>query len=438
MALRLRPNFLPEFACKRGDCRRTCCGGDWTIGLTRKEYDADRSNELGEECRALAERGLRPNPESAGDKDYAYCLMREDGFCVLLTEDKVCGWQKLRDESVGAACNDFPRSYCRFLDDEYVLPTMACEAVAESLLAKPDPVRLVGDSDPPRRHGFHVEIDQQGVDRRPLLRLYPELTGWGLALLQDRRFSLDDRFVLLANAMSLVDWTERSGRVDDLPGAMDRFLRAEHLQQVVDRYDEYPVGPKAFLAVNVNAFVRFMALPRFRERARQALEGLGIEVVETEDGRVRFGQEPVDSEVFLERKAKLAGRERRSWNTSWRASTWQYDARHRAGRVGWLPALQRLLRPAEGHPVWLLRLSPGGRRDGGRDRAGSPDVRPRPRRERTHPRAPEGDSAHGRGFDGRAGEGIVVEDPLAPAVPTTAPPVMSVKPGKQQNILFSC
>jgi len=307
MALRLCPDFLRDFACKRGDCRRTCCGGDWTIGLTRKEYDADRSNELGEECRALAERGLRPNPESAGDKDYAYCLMREDGFCVLLTEDKLCGWQKLRDESVGAACNDFPRSYCRFLDDEYVLPTMACEAVAESLLAKTDPVRLVGDSDPPRRHGFHVEIDQQGVDRRPLLRLYPELTGWGLALLQDRRFSLDDRFVLLANAMSLVDWTERSGRVDDLPGAMDRFLRAEHLQQVVDRYDEYPIGPKAFLAVNVNAFVRFMALPRFRERARQALEGLGIEVVETEDGRVRFGQEPVDSEVFLERKAKLAG-----------------------------------------------------------------------------------------------------------------------------------
>jgi lysine-N-methylase len=307
MALRLCPDFLRDFACKRADCRRSCCDGDWTVGLTREEYDADRSKELGKECRALAERGLRRNPKAAGDRDYAYCLMREDGFCVLLTEDKLCGWQKLRGECVGAACNDFPRAYCRFLDDEYAWPTMACEALAESLLAKTDSVRLVGESDPPRRRSFPVEIDQQGVDRRPLLRLYPELMRWGLALLQDRRFPLDDRFVLLANAMSLIDWMERSGRVNDLPRAMEKFLKAENLQQVVNRYDEYTIGPKAFLAVNVNAFVRFMALPRFREKARKVLEGLGIEVVETEDGRVQCGRKPVDSEVFLERKAKLLG-----------------------------------------------------------------------------------------------------------------------------------
>ena len=307
MAVRLCPDFLRDFACKRGDCRRTCCGGDWTIGLTREEYDADRSEELGEECRALAVRGLRRNPEGTGDGDYAHCVVREDGFCVLLTEDKLCGWRKLRGECPGAACDDFPRAFCRFLDDEYVLPTMACEAVVESLLAKTDPVRLVDEYDPPSRRGFRVEIDRQGVGRRTLLRLYPELIRWGLALLQDRRYSLDDRFVLLANAMSLIDWLERSGRVDDLPLAMDQFLRAENLQQVVNRYGECPIGPKAFLAVSVNAFVRFMTLPRFREKARKALEGLGIEVVETEEGRVQFGQKPVDSEVFLERKEKLAG-----------------------------------------------------------------------------------------------------------------------------------
>ena len=307
MALRLCPDFLRDLACKRADCRRTCCGGDWTIGLTREEYDADRSRELDEECRALAEKGLRRNPRGTGDGDYAYCLVREDGFCALLTDDKLCGWRKLRGECVGAACDDFPRTHCRFLDDEYVLPTLACEAVAESLLAKADPVRLVGESDAPRRRRFPVEIDRRGVERRPILRLYPELIRWGLALLQDRRFSLDDRFVLLANAMSLIDWMERSGRVDDLPRAMEKFLEAENLQQVVNRYGQYAIGPRAFLAVNVNAFVRFMALPRFREKARKVLEGLGIEVVEAEDGRLQLGQEPVDSEVFLERKAKLAG-----------------------------------------------------------------------------------------------------------------------------------
>jgi hypothetical protein len=307
MAQRLCPDFLRDFACKRGDCRRTCCGGDWMISLTREEYDADRSEELGEECRALAEKSLRHNPKGTEDKDYAYCLVRDDGVCVLLTEEKLCGWQKLRGECVGAVCNDFPRTYCQFLDDEYVLPTMACEAVAESLLARTDPIRLVGERDPPRRRRYLVEIDEQGVARRPLLGLYPELIRWGLALLQDRRFSLDDRFVLLANAMSLIDWMERNGRVNDLPGAMDKFLQAENLRQIVNRYGEYPIGPKAFLAVAVNAFVRFMTLPRFQEKARRVLEGLGIEVVTTEDDRLQFGQRPVDSEIFLKRKANLAG-----------------------------------------------------------------------------------------------------------------------------------
>lgn len=307
MALRIGPDFLRDFACKRGDCRRTCCGGDWTIGLTREEYDADTGEEFGEECRALAEKGLRRTPDGGGDEDYAHCVVGEDGSCVLLTEDKLCRWRELRGQCVGAACDDFPRTFFRFLDDEYVLPTLACEAVAEALWTRTDPIRLVGESEPPGRRRFPVEIDQPAVDRRPLLRLYPELVRWGLALLQDRRFSLDDRFVLLASAMSLIDGMERSGRVDDLPAAMDAFLQAENLRRVAARYGERPVGPQAFLAVNVHAFVRFMGLPRFRQPARKVLEGLGVEVVETEDGRLRCGPRPVDREVLLERKARLAG-----------------------------------------------------------------------------------------------------------------------------------
>ena len=64
-------------------------------------------------------------------------------------------------------------------------------------------------------------------------------------MLQDRRFSLDDRFVLLANAMCLIDWMETNSRVGELPDAMDKFLYAENLQQVLHKYDEYSIGPKA-------------------------------------------------------------------------------------------------------------------------------------------------------------------------------------------------
>jgi hypothetical protein len=308
MAQQVYPDFLHVFACKCGDCRRTCCSNDWVISLTKEEFQADRSKELGAECHALGNKYLRRNPNGTGDKDYAHCLIREDGFCTLLTEDKLCAWHKLRGECVSAVCNDFPKMYSLFLEDEYVLPTVACEAVAELLLGKTDPVRLVSESISHRRNHFSAKIDQKDIDRRPLLQLYPELIRWGLAILQDRRFSLDDRFVLLANAMCLIDWMERNSRVGELPDAMDKFLQMENLQQILHRLDKYSIGPKALLAVSVNAFVRFINLSRYQAKARLVLDGLGIEVVETEeDGRVQCGRKLVDSEKYLKRKENLAG-----------------------------------------------------------------------------------------------------------------------------------
>jgi hypothetical protein len=308
MAERFYPDFVRDFACKRGDCRRTCCSGDWIIGLTKEEYQADRSEELGAECQALARKSLRRNPKGTKDKDYAYCLTREDGFCTLLTEDGLCGWQRLRGECVGAVCNEFPKTYSAFLEDEYVLPTVACEAIAEPLLGRQDPIRLFGEDLSQRKKHFTTTIDEKHVDGRPLLKLFPDLIRWGLTLLQDRRFSLDDRFVLLANAMSLIDWMERNGRVDGLPEAMDKFLGIENLQEILSKYDHYKIGPKAFLAVNVNAFFRLINNTRYKANARIVLRGLGMEIVETgEDCHARCVQKPVDSEIFLKRKADLAG-----------------------------------------------------------------------------------------------------------------------------------
>ena len=67
------------------------------------------------------------------------------------------------------------------------------------------------------------------------------------------------------------------------------------------------LAPRRFLAVNVNAFVRFINLPRYQAKARLVLDGLGIEVVETEETAAFSRAEAVDSEKYLKRKVNLAG-----------------------------------------------------------------------------------------------------------------------------------
>jgi lysine-N-methylase len=307
MTQQFYPDFLREFACKCGGCRQTCCR-DWEIRLTKQEFQEYRSDKLGAECQALAEKYLKPDPNSQGDEDYALCVMQSDGYCSLLTADRLCAWKKLRGEGLCATCRDFPQTYISFLEDEYVFPSLSCEAIVELLLNKSDSVRLVSESVLYAKNHYHARIEEMNFGRRPLLQLYPDLTQWGLTLLQDRRFSLDDRMVLLANAMCLIDWMERNCRIGGLPDAMDRFLKIENLQQVLHKYDQYAIGPKALLTVNGYAFVRLANLARYQTKARLVLDGLGIEVVEIEEnGDAQCRLKRIDSEKYLRRKEDLAG-----------------------------------------------------------------------------------------------------------------------------------
>jgi hypothetical protein len=222
--------------------------------------------------------------------------------------DGLCAWKKLRGEGLCATCDDFPNTYISFLEDEYVFPSVSCEAIVELLLNKTDTVRLVSEGMLHGNNRYHASIEKKNLGRRPLLQLYPVLTQWGLTILQDRRFSLDDRMVLLANAMCLIDWMERNSRVGELPDAMHRFLQTENLQQIVHKYDKYSIGPKALLTVNGNALVRLANISRYQAKARLVLDGLGIEVVEMEEnGDVQCRLELVDGEKYLQHKENLAG-----------------------------------------------------------------------------------------------------------------------------------
>jgi hypothetical protein len=303
-AQQFHPDFWNEFACKRGDCRRICCR-DWEIRLTKNEFQAKTSYQYGPECYGLA-KSLRRNPDSVGDEDYALCAMRPDGFCSLLTETGLCAWRGQTGEGLCATCSDFPDSYVSFVEDEYVFPFLSCEAVLELLLKKIEPIRLVSESTFRRSDHHFASIGKTHFERRPLLALYPNLLRWGLAILQDRRFSLDDRMVLLAHAMSLVDWMEKSRRTGDLPEAMERFLQTENLKRILHGMNKCPIGPKALLAVNGHCLLPLLDVPAYRENARAILDGLGIQLVEMgENGRIQYGLGVVDTHKLLQRKADL-------------------------------------------------------------------------------------------------------------------------------------
>jgi hypothetical protein len=234
-------------------------------------------------------------------------VLQPGGLCSFLNEDGLCRWKKLTGEGLCAACEDFPNTYVSFLEDEYVFPSLSCEAIVELLLNKEDSIQLLAEEKRTTKTQYNAAIEKNHFRKRPLLEHYPDLTRWGLTLLQERRFSLDNRMILLAEAMCLIDWLEGNGRVRDLPQAMESFLLADSLEQSIKRYEQDPVDSEPFLAINRDIFFRYLDVPRYRTSARQVLSGLGFEIVETKgNDKAQFRLGLFECGNYLKHKEALA------------------------------------------------------------------------------------------------------------------------------------
>ncbi len=303
-----QPDFMDTFACKCSACRRSCCNGDWNIiQITRDEFLADYDPALGKETYHLAQYGLRRNPKSTSDKDYGYCAQDADGLCVYLTDEGLCQWKCTTGTYIGSTCDDFPRASLLYCGDAYLFPTCACEEVLETLLVKDDPITLITDNSGSDRTAFNTVIDESDFVKRPLLKHYPLLRQTGLAILQDRSRSLDERMTILAHMMTLIDYAEKAGQTDTVPATLERFMEADNLDAVAQRYRKEDLGPQAFLLTTAQMLMLLANIPNTRDMAVTAMQGLGIPVIQpNEDGTgnndIPLTAEALDIDAYQSRK----------------------------------------------------------------------------------------------------------------------------------------
>lgn len=125
--IHIYPDFYKDFHCLAGACPDTCCKG-WDIVI-----DPDTARRYETIPGALGN-ALRQAMTTDEDGDLII-RMGEDGYCPLLTEDKLCRVQiELGDNGPCGTCQKFPRltqDYGKFI--EYGL-TIACPEAARLIL----------------------------------------------------------------------------------------------------------------------------------------------------------------------------------------------------------------------------------------------------------------------------------------------------------------
>ena len=191
----LRPTCFDDFHCLAEGCRLSCCKG-WGITFNKKDYLSLKRQSGSPELNARLESGLRRIKKGpmAGVHygefvmDHISCpLLREDGLCMLQAENG--------HGALPFVCRSFPRmeSYQPSGYFERSL-TPACEGVLALLWDLPEGVDF--RSDPLPREKYRTVVPKGWLDGS-----FQDIRGQCIDFLQDRRFTLPQRILLMGLAL---------------------------------------------------------------------------------------------------------------------------------------------------------------------------------------------------------------------------------------------
>ena len=202
----LQPVYMRRFVCDGRRCGSLCCCAKWGVALdaaTLARYEGRQ--ELLHELK----KGLERSEATGG-----WIMRHEDGRCVFLREDGLCSLH--RRFGIGAisdVCAEYPRKMHEIGDTLDRALCLSCPVAAEEVLFTEEPLAFE-----------HVEVAAPRpsyVDRMPLgaplsAAAFRSLQLAGIALLAERRLSLDARLAALGLLLARAEAYVEQGTAEDL------------------------------------------------------------------------------------------------------------------------------------------------------------------------------------------------------------------------------
>lgn len=195
----LRPAYYDSFHCLMSDCKLSCCKDDWQICFSKKDYLKLKKQKGSPELnKRLAHSTRRVRGKNASE-DFNYAqFVNQDSCCPLLTEDGLCMLQlECGAKVLPEVCRTFPRSQNYALSgflERYLSP--ACEGVLALLWDLPEGVEFRSDPLPEEERYIRKSITSS-----PLAPHFQAIRSLGIDFLQNRRFALPERILLLGLAL---------------------------------------------------------------------------------------------------------------------------------------------------------------------------------------------------------------------------------------------
>ncbi|MEG1448020.1 MAG: flagellin lysine-N-methylase [Oscillospiraceae bacterium] len=213
------PDFYKEFSCIGDKCRNNCCQHQWAIAIDKKTYKQYKNLK---NPKNMAERfrsgTIKRNDNPQNDGDYAFLTQVPDSEkpwkvkCVFQQDSGLCEIQaNLGHDFLCKTCRVYPRMSVVISDKKTVERglSLSCEAVVKMFLDKKDPIifesSVVHCNKNQSAEIFNnsnsvIELKSQGLGE-----YYFYLKAIGIAILQNRDYSVENRLIHLACFLKNID-----------------------------------------------------------------------------------------------------------------------------------------------------------------------------------------------------------------------------------------
>ena len=202
----LQPVYMRSFVCDGSRCGSLCCCAKWGVALdaatlARYEGRPELLHEL--------QKGLERSEATGG-----WIMRHEDGRCVFLREDGLCSLH--RRFGIGAisdVCAEYPRKMHEVGDTLDRALCLSCPVAAEEVLFAEEPLAFEWVEVAAPRPDY---VDRMSLGAPLSAAAFRSLQLAGIALLGERRLSLDARLAALGLLLARAEAYVEQGAAEDL------------------------------------------------------------------------------------------------------------------------------------------------------------------------------------------------------------------------------
>lgn len=225
----LKPIYFDEFKCVGSKCEDTCCAG-WRIDIDKKTYkNYMKCRNI--EMRKKLKKNISRNRKISNDIDYARFNL-VNGVCPFLNKDNLCDiYINIGQENMCYTCTVYPRLYTCVNEIFQLNLCLSCIEVAKLVLSSKESIKF---------DLVEEDIKESRVIRKLNSNLsekitevyFEEIREFSIDLIQNRKFSIEERLIILGLFCKNVGSDER---ISDLILKYNSFIEKGYYENILEK-----------------------------------------------------------------------------------------------------------------------------------------------------------------------------------------------------------